>query len=97
MPRRQYEFVPEHTDPHLFADQQWSMLRDELNVTRQHLEASEAREIAKEELIKMLRRELAAKTAAHDADQIALTVMTTKLRTAGTLILDVLKIERSQT
>ena len=97
MPRRQYEFVPEQIDPHIFADQQWSMLRDELNETRRHLEASEAREIAKEELIKMLRRELAAKTAAHDADQIALTVMTTKLRTAGMLILDVLKIERSQT
>lgn len=93
---RQYQFEPQEHDPLITAQRHWNDMRDELNVTRDQLEASEAREASQAALIDMLRKELDASKSAHSRDQIALTIMRTKLKASGLLILDALKADEAE-
>jgi hypothetical protein len=96
MIRRQYAFNPPVSDPRHEAEMLWDEMRDELRIARDALEVSEAREVANASLIDMLRKELAATKTAHRSDQVALTVMRTKLESAGRLVLDALKLDEPE-
>ena len=91
MPARQYEFEPQTDDPRIYARHHWEDMRTELNITRDALESSESQSLAQSALIDMLRKELAEAKRAHDVDNVALTIMRTKLKAAGMLVLDALK------
>src|ERR1700678_2429475 len=91
MPQRQYEFVPQETDPRIAAERHWEDMRNELNVTRDALEDSQAAEKTLSALVDMLRQEIADTKFAYSAAQTSLTTMQTKLKAAGMLILDALK------
>lgn len=96
---RQYAFTPEGRDPRISANEHWESMLDELNATRDSLEAANANETAQAALIDMLRKELAATKVSHAVIERSNTVMRTKLQAAGMLVLDALKsdeIERGQ-
>jgi hypothetical protein len=89
--RKQYMFTPPVVDPRASADLLWDEMRDELNITRDALEQSEAREVANAALIDMLRKEIDAAKDSQTRDRTAVIRMETKLKAAGMLILDALK------
>ena len=91
MPQRQYEFVPQETDPRIAAERHWEDMRNELNVTRDALEHADAQCVTQSALIDMLRQEVADTKFAYSVAQTSLTTMQTKLKAAGMLILDALK------
>jgi hypothetical protein len=93
MPAKQYAFEPQEADPRVTAQQHWSDMRDELNATRDALEAANANETSQAALIDMLRRELAAAKATCAIIERSNTVMRTKLQAAGMLVLDALKTD----
>lgn len=88
---RQYAFQPQPTDPRITAQDEWARMVDELDITRDSLERSNAECTSQAALIDMLRKELAETRIRHDRDQEALTIMRTKLKAAGGLVLDALK------
>ncbi len=90
---RQYAFTPRQSDPRIEAEAHWEDLREELNVTRDQLEASEARERSQAALIDMLRNELAETKLNCAIIERSNTVMRTKLQAAGMLVLDALKAD----
>lgn len=91
MNARQYAFNPPASDPRDAAELIWDELRDELNLTRDSLEAAEAQNVSQAALIDMLRKEIDLSKQAQLRDQIAVTRMEAKLKAAGMLILDALK------
>jgi hypothetical protein len=91
MNARQYAFNPPVADPRHHAEQLWDELRDELNITRDSLEAAEAQNVSQAALIDMLRKEIELSKESQLRDQIAVTRMHAKLKAAGILILDALK------
>jgi len=88
---KQYAFTPPQTDPRIAAEYTWDTMLDELNTTREQLEYANANEVAQAKLIDMLQAELAKTKAAHEVDRTALTVVRTKLKVAGSIILDALR------
>jgi hypothetical protein len=93
MPAKQYAFEPQEHDPRITAQQHWADMRDELNATRDALEAANANETAQAAMIDMLRKELADTKAACAIIERSNTVMRTKLQAAGMLVLDALKTD----
>jgi hypothetical protein len=91
MSRKQYAFTPPIADPRRQAEQIWDELRDELNMTRDALEHSEADRISQASLIDMLRKELELSKESQLRDQIAVTRMHAKLKASAMLIIDALK------
>ena len=91
MPRRQYQFTPPVADPRQSADMLWDEMRDELNITRDSLEQSEAQCLSQASLIDMRRKELELSKESQLRDQIAVTRMHAKLKAAAMLIIDALK------
>lgn len=91
MPRRQYQFTPPIADPRHQAEQLWDEMRDELEIARDALEQSEAREVASAALIDMLRKEIDTAAETQMRDRTAVIRMEAKLKAAGMLILDALK------
>lgn len=93
MPVRQYAFDPQEHDPRIDAQRHWEDLRDELNVTRDQLESSNAQCTSQAALIDMLRQELSETKSACAIIERSNTVMRTKLQAAGMLVLDALKTD----
>jgi hypothetical protein len=89
--RKQYMFTPPVADPRASADLLWDEMRDELNITRESLEQSEAQCLSQASLIDMLRKELDRSKESQFRDQVAVTRMHAKLKAAALLIIDALK------
>lgn len=91
MSRKQYAFTPPVADPRHAAELLWDEMRDELEIARDALEQSEAREVASAALIDMLRKEIDTAAETQIRDRTAVIRMEAKLKAAGMLILDALK------